>query len=258
MTQLIDSHAHLDMPELKQDIDNVLKLAKETGLIKIIIPGVNLEDMPGVIELIDRYDHLYGAASIHPQDVDRWNDQSYERLNDMLKHPKMVAVGETGLDYYWVKDNKELQKEVFLAHIELAKENNLPLIVHCRDAHADTFDKIKLASEAGINGVMHCFSGSAEFARECVKIGYYIGLGGPVTFKNAKKPKEVAIHTPLENILVETDCPYLTPHPYRGKKPNMPHYVKFVAEEIARLKNISFDEVASVTTHNVISLFKLP
>lgn len=257
MMTLIDTHAHLDMPDLKTSIDEVLEGAKNAGIEKIIVPGVTIEDTPAIIELIEKYDHLYGAAAVHPQDVDKWNDKSYETINNYLKHPKMVAVGETGLDYYWVKDNKELQQKVFREHLKLAKENNLPLIVHDRDAHNDTFEIIKDASEQGINGVMHCFSGSAEFAHMCIKIGFYVGLGGPVTFKNAKKPKEVAKQTPLDFIVIETDSPYLTPHPYRGKKPNKPEYVRFVAEEIAKLKEITPDEVCNKTTENAIKLFKL-
>jgi TatD DNase family protein len=245
------------MPDLRSDIDNVLKLAEENGLKNIIVPGVNLEDMPEVIRLIEKYDHLYGGASTHPQDVDKWNENSFDEINKLLKHPKVIAVGETGLDYYWVKDNKELQKEVFKAHIELAKENNLPLIVHSRDAHEDTYEMVKYANEQGLTGVMHCFSGSAETAIQYTKLGFYIGLGGPVTFKNAKKPKAVAEAVPIEFLMIETDSPYLTPHPHRGKKPNMPHYVKYVAEEIARLKNLSFEEVAEKTTNNSLNLFKL-
>ncbi|MEW5821941.1 MAG: TatD family hydrolase [Cyanobacteriota bacterium] len=257
MVNLIDSHAHIDMPDLLKDIDNVLTLAKNTGLKNIIIPGVNLEDMPEVIKLIEKYDHLYGGASIHPQDVEKWNDKSYIELDRLLKHSKIIAVGEAGLDYYWVKDNKELQKEVFNAHIKLASENNLPLIVHSRDAHEDTYVLIRAAAEQGLTGVMHCFSGSAELAVEYTKLGFYIGLGGPITFKNAKKPKAVAEKVPIEFLMIETDSPYLTPHPYRGKRPNMPHYVKYVAEEISRIKNLSFEEVAEITTQNALKLFKI-
>jgi TatD DNase family protein len=257
MHTLVDTHAHLDMPDLKDDIEDVLEGAKQAGVKNIIIPGVTIEDMPGIIELIEKYDMLYGAASCHPQDVDKWNHQSYEALNNILKHPKMVGVGETGLDYYWTKDNSELQKEVFLAHIELAKENALPLIVHNRDAHGDTMEFLKIAAAKGVSGVMHCFSGSAEFALECIREGFCISLGGPVTFKNAKKPKEVALQIPLSSLLVETDSPYLTPHPHRGKKPNKPEYVKIVAEEIASIKDISFEEVASITTQNAFRLFKI-
>lgn len=257
MFSLIDTHAHLDMPELYSDIDNVISEAKKVGIEKIIIPGVTVKDMPEIIKIINNYEECYGAASCHPQDVDKWDDNSYNQLNEFLKHPKMIAVGETGLDYYWVKDNKELQKKVFKAHIDLAKENNLPLIIHNRDAHGDTYELIKTCKSMGLTGVMHCFSGSAEFALECIKEGFYIGLGGPVTFKNAKKPKEVTEKIPLDKIVIETDSPYLTPHPFRGKKPNKPEYVKFVAEEIAKIKNVSFEEVAKTTTLNAKKLFNI-
>jgi TatD DNase family protein len=257
MTELFDSHAHLDMPELIQDIDGVLKRAEDAGVKKIIIPGVCIDDMQAIITLIEKYDNLYGAASCHPECVEKFNDKSYDQLKEILKHPKMVAVGETGLDYYWTKDNKELQKEVFDQHIKLAKENNLPLIIHNRDAHADTYEFLKFCKSIGVNGVMHCFSGSSEFAIECVKEGFYIALGGPVTFKNAVKPKEVVATVPLDKLLIETDSPYLTPHPFRGKKPNEPLFVKIVAEEFARIKNVTLDEVALQTTQNTKDLFNI-
>lgn len=257
MFELIDSHAHLDLPELMSDIENVLLKAEEASVVKIIIPGVSIEEMPGIIKLIEKYDNLYGAAACHPEAVENWHDNSYEQLNNILKHPKIIAVGETGLDYYWTKDNKELQQEVFKAHINLAKENNLPLIVHNRDAHGDTYEFLKYCKSLGVNGVMHCFSGSAEFAIDCINEGFLISLGGPVTFKNAKKPKEVVSRIPIEKLLIETDSPYLTPHPHRGVKPNQPHYVKYVAEEIAAIKKLSLEEVAAKTTQNTINLFKL-
>lgn len=257
MAQLIDTHAHLDYPELTDNIEDVLKQAEEAGVSKIIIPGVNLNSLPEIIKLIEKYDNLYGAASCHPQDVHTWDDESYDKLNEALKHPKMVAVGETGLDYYWTKDNKPKQKEVFKAHIKLAKENNLPLIIHNRDAHGDTYEFLKYCKSIDVNGVMHCFSGSADFALECVKNNFYISLGGPLTFKNAKKLKEVAQIVPLTYLLVETDSPYLTPHPFRGKKPNQPSYVKYVAIELSQIKDVSYDEVAKITTGNAMTLFKL-
>lgn len=257
MNTLIDTHAHLDMSDLSDNIDIVLEEATNAGVSKIIIPGVTEEAIPNIISLIDTYENLYGAVACHPQDVDKWNDKSFFALDSYAKHDKIIAIGETGLDYYWIKDNKELQKEVFKEHIDLAHKNNLPLIVHDREAHADTMELLKYANSLGVNGVMHCFSGSPEFALECVQLGFYIGLDGPVTFKNAKKPKQVAEAVPLEWLLVETDSPYLTPHPYRGKKPNEPKYVKFVAEEIANIKHLPYEEVAKQTTQNALTLFGL-
>ena len=257
MTMFIDTHAHLDMEELSAKIDTVLEDAKKAGVEKIIIPGVQEKNFQNIIDLIKAYPNLYGGLACHPQDVSGWIDNSQETILTYAKHKKIVAIGETGLDYYWVKDNKEEQKSVFKAHIEIAKETKLPLIVHDREAHGDVYQLLKYAHSLGVNGVMHCFSGSAEFALECTKLGFYIGLDGPVTFKNAKKPKQVAKEVPLEWLLLETDSPYLTPHPYRQVKPNEPKYINLIAQEIANLKSISIDKVAQQTTENALKLFAI-
>ena len=252
--RLIDTHAHLDFDKLRENIDEVLADCKSVGVEKIIIPGVTLEDTPKIIELIEKYDNLYGAVAVHPSESKGWQEEHFYSLNDYAHHDKIVAIGETGLDYYWDKTFVDTQKHVFRRHLELAEELEIPVIVHDREAHADVLQIIKEYPD--VKGVMHCFSGSAEFALECVKAGYYIALGGPVTFKNAKKPKEVAGKVPIEKLLLETDSPFLAPHPFRGKE-NDPSKIILVAETIAEIKGLTVEEVANITSRNAERLFSL-
>ncbi len=251
---MIDTHTHINMIE-SISIEEILNNAKENGIEKVIVPSANPKDFPEIAELINKYDNVYGMLGVHPSDAKDWDDSLINQIKDLCNNKKIVAIGEIGLDYYWDKSFNDLQKDVFIKQIKLANELNLPLDVHDREAHKDTFDILK---QYNINSkvVMHCFSGSVEFAKECVKEGYYLGIGGVVTFKNAIKMKEVAKHIPLEYIILETDAPYLTPVPYRGKE-NQPAYVKYVAEEIAKLKEISYEEVKNVTTSNAERIFNL-
>lgn len=250
--KLIDTHAHLDFEDFQENFDEILEMSKDVGVEKIIIPGVTHEDTPKIINLIEKYDNLYGAVAVHPSEVKNWQESYYEKLKAYASHEKIVAIGETGLDYYWDKSFVDLQKHVFRKHLELAQELNLPLIVHDREAHLDVLNILKEFPE--VKGVMHCFSGSAEFALDCVIIGYYIALGGPVTFQNAKKPKEVAQKVPIEMLVLETDSPFLTPHPFRGKR-NDPSKIILVAEAIAEIKNLSAEKVADITSQNAEKLF---
>ncbi len=251
---MIDTHAHVDFECYDSRLEEVLSNAKKEGIEKIIIPGVRAKDYQKIVELIEKHDFLYGAVGVHPSEATEYSEQVHQQIRELAKHPKMVAIGEIGLDYYWDKTNIDKQKEIFKAQIDIAKEVNKPILVHDRDAHEDTFNILKEKNASDVGVVMHCFSGSVEFAQQCVKEGYYIALGGVVTFKNAKKPKEVASKIPLENLLLETDSPYLTPTPYRGEE-NEPSYVRFVAQEIADLKGISLQEVDSQTTKNAYKLF---
>ena len=198
---------------------------------------------------------MYGLLGVHPSEVKDWNDNLIDKIKKYAKNKKIVGIGEIGLDYYWDKSFNDLQKEVFIKQIKLANELNLPISIHDREAHKDTYDILK---EYNKNSkiIMHCFSGSVEFAKECVKEGWYIALGGVVTFKNAIKMKEVAKNIPIENLLLETDAPYLTPVPYRGKT-NQPAYVKYVAEEIAKLRDTSFEEIDRITTQNAERVFNI-
>ena len=253
---LIDTHSHIDMDNYKDRFDEVIAEAKDFGVEKIVIPGVAPSGFKRIVELCEKYENLYGAVGVHPEDLASFDADAESLIREYLKHPKIVAVGEIGLDYYWDKSQIERQKEIFEKQILIAKEIGKPVLVHDREAHFDTFEILKKTKASDVGVVMHCFSGSPEFAMECVREGFYIALGGVVTFKNAKKVKEVAKIVPLERLLLETDAPYMTPVPYRGKE-NQPAYVKFVAEEIANLRGVSFDEVANATTENAKKLLAL-
>ncbi len=249
---LIDTHTHINMIE-NISIDEILENAGKNNVKKIIVPSSNAADIDEVFELSQKYDNVYCYLGIHPSEAKDWNDTIEEKIRTLAKSPKVVGIGEIGLDYYWDKSFVELQKDVFIKQIKLANELNLPVNVHDREAHKDTFDILKEHNKNS-TVIMHCFSGSPEFAAECIKEGWYIAIGGVVTFKNAKKMKEVAGTTPLDRLLLETDSPYLTPVPYRGDE-NQPAYVKFVAEEIAKIKEISYNEVVSATTQNAERIF---
>ena len=253
-TYLIDTHSHVDMLE-GMTPNEAIKNAKENGVEKIIVPSATAGDIDKIYNLVNSYDELYGLLGVHPSEVKDWDDSLIQKISDYAKSLKIVGIGEIGLDYYWDKSFIDLQKDIFIKQIKLANTLNLPICVHDREAHKDTFDILKAYNKCS-TVVMHCFSGSVEFARECIKEGWYLALGGVVTFKNAVKMKEVAIDVPLERLLLETDAPYLTPVPFRGKQ-NQPAYVRFVAEEIAKLRGISFEELAGVTSENARKVFAL-
>lgn len=253
-TFLIDTHSHVDMIEGKS-IDETVANAFDSGVRKIIVPCAYPKDVDKIFELVNKYENLYGLLGVHPSEVRDWDDSLIDKIKEYSKSDKIVGIGEIGLDYYWDKSFIDLQKEVFIKQIKLANELNLPISIHDREAHKDTFDILKEYNKTS-KIVMHCFSGSVEFARECLKEGWYLAIGGVVTFKNAVKMKEVAIDVPLDRLLLETDAPYLTPVPYRGKE-NEPAYVKFVAEEIAKLRGISYEEVVANTYENVSNVFAL-
>ncbi len=247
---LIDTHAHIDMIE---NIDNAVKNAIDNGVKKIILPCAYPKDIETVYEITQKYENVFGLLGVHPSEAKDWNDELIPLIKKLAKNNKIVGIGEIGLDYYWDKTFNDKQKEVFIKQIQLANELNLPICVHDREAHKDTFD-ILLEYNKNSNVIMHCFSGSVEFARECIKLGWYLALGGVVTFKNAIKMKEVAEDIPLDKLLLETDSPYLTPVPHRGKE-NQPAYVKLVAEEIAKIKGLSYEIVAEATSKNAERVF---
>ncbi|WP_108672141.1 TatD family hydrolase [Peribacillus acanthi] len=251
---LFDTHAHLNADQFSEDLQEVIERAKEVGVSKLVVVGFDRPTITKAIELVETYDFMYASIGWHPVDAIDMKDEDLEWIEDLASHPKVVALGEMGLDYYWDKSPKDIQKEVFRKQIALAKRVKLPIVIHNRDATQDIVDILREENAQEVGGIMHCFSGSPETAKECVDMNFYISLGGPVTFKNAKKPKEVAEQIPLDRLLIETDCPYLAPHPNRGKR-NEPSYVKLVAEEIAHLKGISYEEVARVTTENAKKVF---
>jgi len=249
-----DTHAHLNAEQYSEDLTEVIDRALETGVSNIVVVGFDRPTIERAMELIEQYDFMYASVGWHPVDAIDMTDEDLLWIEELSKHPKVVALGEMGLDYHWDKSPKDIQKEVFRKQIQLAKKVKLPIIIHNREATADIVEILKEENAQEVGGIMHCFSGSPETAKECVDMNFYISLGGPVTFKNAKKPKEVAEVIPMDRLLIETDCPYLAPHPFRGKR-NEPGYVKLVAEQIAEIKGMSLEEVAEKTTANAKKLF---
>lgn len=251
---LVDSHCHLDFPDLANYLPDVLQRMQDNRVGLALCIGVNLEDFPKVLALAEGEERLYATVGVHPEYTDV-AEPTEDELLALANHPKVVAIGETGLDYYWQKDKPEWQRERFRTHIRAAKRCGKPLVIHTRESAVDT---LRLMAEEGADaagGVMHCFTENWEVARQALDLGFYLSFSGIVTFKNATIVKEVAQKCPVDRILVETDSPYLAPVPYRGK-PNQPAYVLHVAEEIARLRAISLDAVMQATTDNFFNLFK--
>ncbi|MDP4161534.1 MAG: TatD family hydrolase [Bacillota bacterium] len=251
---LFDTHVHLNAEQYSEDLEEVIERAKSEGVSEMVVVGFDRPTIERAMELTEAYDFIYACIGWHPVDAIDMTDQDLLWIEELSAHPKVVAIGEMGLDYYWDKSPKEVQKEVFRRQIRLAKKVKLPIVIHNRDATADIVQILKEEKAEEVGGIMHCFSGSVEIAKECVKMNFFISLGGPVTFKNAKAPKEVAAEIPLEKLLIETDCPYLTPHPHRGKR-NEPAFVKLVAEQIAEIKGLTLENVAEATTKNAEKLF---
>lgn len=251
---LVDSHCHLDFPDLANRMPDVLLRMQENQVGLAVCIGVNLENFPQVLALAEQHEQLYATVGVHPEYTDV-EEPDEERLLALAAHPKVIAIGETGLDYYWQKDQPEWQRDRFRTHIRAAKRCGKPLVVHTRDSAADTLRVLKEEGADAVGGVMHCFTENWDIARLALDLGFYLSFSGIVTFKNAAIVKEVAQKCPLDRLLVETDSPYLAPVPYRGK-PNEPAYVRYVAEEIAKLRSVSIDEVHQATTDNFFSLFK--
>lgn len=250
---IINTHSHVNMLR-ETDIDEAIQNAIDNKIVTIV-PSSSAQDIFDTDKFIKKYNDVYGYVGVFPEEVKDFSDKTLSDMEEIIKsNPKIIGIGEIGLDYYWDKSFKELQKEVFIKQIEFANQMNLPLNIHSREAHLDTLEILKKYNKNS-TAIMHCFSGSLEFARECIKEGIYIALGGVVTFKNAKKTKEVAKNIPLEYLLLETDDPYLAPVPFRGKE-NQPMYVKYVAEEIANLRGITPEEVAKTSTENAKKIFK--
>jgi TatD DNase family protein len=251
---LIDSHCHLDFPDLANNIDEILENMKNNEVTHALCVSVNLEDFPRLLLLAECYPNLYASVGVHPDYEDLAEPKS-EELVSLAQNPKVIAIGETGLDYSRIKGDLEWQRNRFREHIRAARQCNKPLIIHTREAAADTLSIMAEEGADQIGGVMHCFTESWEVAQKAIEMNFYISFSGIVTFKNAANLKETAKKIPLERMLIETDSPYLAPVPYRGKT-NQPAYVRHVAEEIASLRGISLNEVAESTTKNFFSLFK--
>ncbi|WP_338148932.1 TatD family hydrolase [Dysosmobacter acutus] len=251
--RLFDSHAHYDDEAFNEDRDRVLSGLVSRGVTHVVNPGCTVASSRAAIALAERYAHVYAAAGIHPENCAGAGREEFEQIRALLRHPKVVAVGEIGLDYYW-KENppRDFQRQVFRRQLAMAGEAGLPAIVHDRDAHGDTLAIVR--EFPGVRGVFHCYSGSLEDAREIVKAGWYLGFNGAITFKNARKAPEVVTWAPIERILIETDCPYLTPVPFRGKR-NDSGYLPYVAEKIALWKGLSVEEVEEATTRNAKNFY---
>lgn len=253
---IFDSHAHYDDKQFDEDREMVLTHLKDVGVEKVVNISNGWEDLQKTLQLVEKYSFLYAAVGIHPCKVSDLDEERMKQLHELCRRHKVVAVGEIGLDYYWKTDPKEIQKEWFIRQLKLAKEENLPVVIHSREAAQDTFDIMKKEHAGTTGGVIHCYSGSYEMAKEYVKLGYYLGIGGVVTFKNAKMLKKVAAEIPLEHIVIETDCPYLAPTPHRGKR-NTSAYLPLVIQEIAELRQISPEEVETVTYENACRLYSI-
>lgn len=251
---LVDSHCHLDFPGLAERLPDVLGAMDDNGVGLALCIGVNLEDFPQVLALAERDPRLYATVGVHPEYTDV-AEPTVEHLVELASHPRVVAIGETGLDYYWQKDKPEWQRQRFRNHIEAARRCGKPLVVHTRESAADTLRLLRESGAEAVGGVMHCFTEDWAVASVALDLGFYLSFSGIVTFKNAAIVKDVATRCPLDRILVETDSPYLAPAPFRGK-PNQPAYVRYVAEEIARLRGVSAEVVAQATTDNFFTLFR--
>lgn len=252
---IFDSHAHYDSEQFEKDREEVLSSMQENGVGTIVNCAADWDSVTEVVDLANEYPFVYAAVGLHPDEVGCLDEERFAYLKEQCQKEKVVAVGEIGLDYYWDKESHELQKQWFIRQLALARELDLPVIIHSRDAAADTLEIMQRYAQ-GLRGVIHCFSYSKELAREYVKMGFFIGIGGVVTFKNGKKLKEIVEETPLRQILLETDCPYLAPVPYRGKR-NSSLYLPYVAQEIASLKGISYEEVVAQTEQNGKRLFRI-
>ena len=251
---LVDSHCHLDFPDLASRLPELLQRMEENTVGLAVCIGVNLEDFPRVLALAEAHPQLWATVGVHPEYTDVREPDENELLA-LATHPKVIAIGETGLDYYWQKDKPEWQRARFRTHIRAARRCGKPLVVHTRESAEDTLNVLAEEGADAVGGVMHCFTENWEVARRALDLGFYISFSGIVTFKNAAIVKDVAQKCPLDRILVETDSPYLAPMPYRGKQ-NQPAYVRHVAEEIARLRGISLEDVTAATTENFFTLFK--
>ncbi len=245
----------LTLEEAFAEIDGAVERARAAGVEWILNPGSTWAEAPAVLAVADRYPHVYAAVGIHPHEADTWGPESYEHLNRLAQHPKVVALGEMGLDYYYQHGTVDAQKQAFAEQIRLGRELDLPLIVHTRDAEADTLAILK--AEGPHVGVMHCFTGSAELATASLELGFHISFSGVITFKKSEELRAVAKLVPLERTLIETDAPYLAPPPYRGKR-NEPAYVVKIAEQLAEIHGVSVEEIARISTENALRLFRIP
>lgn len=246
-----NTHTHLNSDELYNKRDVFIQHALNNNVMNLVVVGYDVESSYRAVQIANEYPFIYATVGIGPNDCLNTTDEDLKVIEDLLHDPKVVALGEIGLDYYWDDVPHDQQKEMFIKQIEIAKKYSKPIVIHAREAYEDTYQILKQAQHYGI---MHCYSGSVEMAKRYIEIGFKISLAGPVTFKNAKVPKAVATEIGIDHLLIETDCPYLTPHPFRGKL-NEPANVVYIAQEIAKLKNLEIEDVARITTFNAKKVF---
>ena len=253
--EIFDTHCHLNDKQLYKNIDVILERAKQAGITKFLVCGWDKKSSELAVKIANKYKDCYAAVGVHPENIEGLKERDLLYTLNLSKNPKVVAIGEIGLDYHYTKENAAKQKEIFIKQILYANENNLPVVIHNREAFEDCL-KILTDYTPKFSGTLHCYSGSVESLKSVLNLGLYIGLDGPVTFKNSKTPKEVAKEIPLERLLLETDSPYLSPHPLRGTI-NEPSNIRLVLDAISEIKNVSKKHVAEVTYNNAIKLFKI-
>jgi TatD DNase family protein len=253
---LIDSHAHLEMPEFKKDLEAVIQRAKELGVEYIFTVGTEKKDWKSALEIAHSFPSIYAILGVHPHNVKEIDDETYVVLKRLCQDEKVKALGEIGLDFFRNLSPRDIQLERFWEQIGLAKELGLPIVVHDREAHQKTLEILRSEKAEECGGIIHCFSGDYEMAKACIDMGFFISIPGTITFKNADGFREIVRRIPLESLLVETDAPFLTPEPYRGKR-NEPGYVRYTAQKIAEVKKVSFEKVAEVTTKNALNVYHL-
>ena len=254
--RIFETHAHYDDDAFDGDREQLLKEMHDGGIDYIVNIGCSMENSRHIVDMVKEYDFLYGTVGVHPSDIEGLTDADMQELEKLAQEKKILAIGEMGLDYHYDNVIKEEQAKWFIAQLEIAKRCDMPVVIHSRDAAKDTLDIVREHHNGVTPGIIHCFSYGVEMAKAYLDMGYYIGVGGVVTFKNAKKLKEVVEYTPLERIVLETDAPYLAPTPYRGKR-NCSLYLQHVAEEIAAIKGVSVDEVCAVTYENAKTVYKM-
>lgn len=257
--KLIDTHCHLNFEAFADDLDHVLAEARAAGVVAFIVPAIDLPTSRQVIALAEHHPDIYAAVGVHPNSTSTFSSQQIDALRDLLPHPKVVAIGEIGLDYYWDFSPPDRQQAAFEAQLDLADEFQLPVIVHNRDAHVATLQTLAawLPVQRDRVGVLHSFSGDLHHADQAIDMGFYLGFTGPVTYKKAETTRQIAARVPLDRLLIETDSPYLTPEPHRGQR-NTPAYVRYVAQRIASVRHLSESAVAHASTENALRLFNLP
>jgi len=259
--EFFDSHSHYNDEKFNQDREQLIEDTYNDGVTKFVCAGYNIPSSLASLEMSKKYEYIYSICGISPNDIPQSEQELWKNVEEISKiikennHKKLVAIGEIGLDYYWNKDNKELQKQLFIKQIELANELELPIVIHSRDASVDTIEILKM-HPVNKNGIFHCCQLNKEMIRQALELGYYISFAGPITFKNAKSAEECVKMVPMDRILIETDSPYLSPEPHRGKR-NDSRNVKFVAQKIAEFKGLSVDDVAKITYENAIKIFEI-